>query len=91
MLWEFESLTVRLYTKFVVYEKVYIMHKENYRRTWKEFGKRISPHAGWTGRWNKGNGRIWKRRLSKARRRAWKDPHQRGLLDAERECNWKCW
>ena len=33
-----------------------------------------------------GNGRYWKRRLSKARRKAWRDPHQRGLRYAESTC-----
>ena len=68
------------------------MHNENHRRTWKEFGKRIDPHVTFTGRWgSRGEGRYWKRGLSKARRRAWRDPHQRGLLHYERECNWKNW
>jgi len=66
-------------------------HKYNHRVTWKEFGKRISPYAKWHGRWNEGNGRFWKRRLSKARRRAWRDPHQRGLMSAEQECSYKNW
>lgn len=65
------------------------MHNENHRRTWKEFGKRVSVHAGFCGRWNEGCGRYWKRGLSKARRRAWRDSHQRGLLHYETECNWK--
>ncbi len=67
------------------------MHNLNHRRAWKELGKRISPYASWTGRWNRGEGRYWKRKLSKARRRSWKDPHNRGLLNVERECNWKNW
>lgn len=69
----------------------FTMHKENHRRTWKEFGKRISKHARWTGRWTRGSGRFWKRCLSKARRRALKDPHQRGLVNYEGNVNWKNW
>lgn len=69
-----------------------VMHNVNHRRTWKEFGKRIDEHCSWTGRWpSRGEGRYWKRCLSKARRRAWKDAHKRGLLRYERECNWKTW
>ena len=67
------------------------MHKENYRRTWKEFGKRISIHAGMCDRWSRGSGRFWKRCLSKSRRRAFKDTHRRGLLNIEGTCNWKNW
>ena len=33
--------------------------------------------------------RFMKRQLSKARRRSWRDPHQRGLTHWEGECNWK--
>jgi len=32
-----------------------------------------------------------KRRLSKARRRAWKDPHERGLASIESDVNWRGW
>ena len=35
--------------------------------------------------------RYMKRRLSKARRRSWKDPRGRGLAGVESECNWKGW
>jgi len=46
----------------------------------------------WTNRWpGEHVGRYVKRRLSKARRRAWKDAHERGLVGAEREANWKTW
>ena len=48
----------------------------------------ISFSQIWPGR---GVGRYVKRRLSKARRRAWKDPHQRGVVGVEREANWKTW
>ena len=70
-----------------------IMHKLNHRRTWKEFGKRIQIVNGYPCcRWNsRGQGRYWKRRLSKARRKAWRDSHRRGLVGIERECNWKNW
>jgi len=43
-----------------------------------------------------GTGRYWKRRLSKARRRAWKqgrvvgNPY-RGQLGVEGEVNWRTW
>jgi len=69
------------------------MHKENYRRTWKEFGKKIQVVNGSICcRWgSRGEGRYYKRRLSKARRRAWRDPHRRGLLHWESICNWKNW
>lgn len=45
------------------------------------------------GRWScPGKGRYWKRRLSKVRRRAWKDPrHPRGLRGIESICNYKGW
>lgn len=36
-------------------------------------------------------GRWHKRRLSKARRRAWRDPHTRGLAGVESTTNWKGW
>ena len=37
-------------------------------------------------------GRWLKRRLSKLRRKYWKDErHQRGLPGAEQECNYKNW
>lgn len=36
-----------------------------------------------------GAGRFWKRLLSKARRRAYKDPHCRGLRGYETTCNYK--
>ena len=42
-------------------------------------------------RWHRGQGKFWKRQLSKARRRSYKDTHQRGLARYERECNWKGW
>lgn len=38
-----------------------------------------SPHEG----------RYWKKLLARARRRAWKDPHCRGLVGLERTVNWK--
>ena len=50
--------------------------------------------GGWTHMWGGGPGfgRFWKRCLSKARRRAWRNPnHIRGLPRYESECNWKGW
>ena len=43
-----------------------------------------------------GTGRYWKRRLSKARRRAWKQGRDlwspyRGQLGVEGEVNWRTW
>lgn len=50
-------------------------------------------NAKFTQTWGRkaGNGRWMKRILSKARRRAWKDSHERGLVGIESECNWKGW
>lgn len=68
------------------------MHNENHRVTWKEFGKRIDTHVNFTGRWgSRGEGRYWKRQLSKARRRAWKYGHEGALIKYGRICNWKNW
>ena len=67
------------------------MHNRNHRCTWREFGKRIDPYASFTQRWGSvGEGRYWKRKLSKARRK-WTDTHQRGLKHIETICNWKNW
>jgi len=44
----------------------------------------------WRARWEKpGKGRYFKRRLSKARRRAWKQRPRKALSHWESECNWK--
>jgi hypothetical protein len=67
-----------------------------YRFTWKAFGRKnraISFMQQWPGRHQ---GRYWKRQLSKARRRAWKNEilynHRPRSVDRyERECNWKTW
>ena len=69
------------------------MHKNNYRQTWKKFGKKIDPNAHWLDQWPSIKmGRYMKRKLSKARRRAWKNPdHERGLASLEGEVNWKGW
>ncbi len=69
------------------------MHNENHRRTWKEFGKRIQVVNGSVcGRWgSRGEGRYWKRQLSKARRKAWKIGNERSRVKYERICNWKNW
>ena len=40
---------------------------------------------------NEGIGRYWKRRLSKARRRAWRDEHERGLAGTESTVNYRTW
>lgn len=58
------------------------------RKDHKDYAKNF-PWLWMLFRWNRGNGKFWKRQLSKARRRAWKDPHQRGLTRYETECNWK--
>lgn len=75
-------------------------HKYNHRRTWKEFGKRIDPHAHrWPG---KKQGKYWKGQLAKARRQldksiiayemGWIDrPRYRSFLGVSGECNWKTW
>jgi len=71
-------------------------HKYNWRRTWKEFGKRrcvIDGYATWG--WSS-SGKFWKKKLSKYRRRAWKDEVLRGRTNPrgsgiEGECNWKGW
>lgn len=36
-------------------------------------------------------GRFYKRKLSKARRRAWKEKSDKHLVNWESECNWKGW
>ena len=41
----------------------------------------IHPHIG----------RYYKRKLSKARRRAWKEKSDKHLTNWESECNWKGW
>lgn len=67
------------------------MHKETYRETWRSFGRKTSPYTRFCGRWpRRGQGRWWKRKLAKTRRR-WQDPHIRGLVRIESECNWKGW
>lgn len=69
----------------------------NYRKTWKELGKRISPYATYFGQWGgPGDGKFWKRKMHKARRRAWKDEYLRGRthfrgMGVEGEVNWKGW
>lgn len=68
-----------------------------YRFTWKHFGRKnhaIFFMQIWPGR---KQGRYWKQKLSKARRRAWKEEvffgrvNPRGLRRIETECNWKTW
>ena len=50
-----------------------------HRRRWGTYGW-LTP----------GRGRKVKRCLSKARRRAWRNPqHERGLSDLESNCSWK--
>ena len=36
-------------------------------------------------------GRYYKRKLSKARRRSWKEQSDKHLVSWESECNWKGW
>jgi len=71
--------------------------EDTYRFTWKHFGRKnraVHFMQIWPGRHQ---GRYWKRQLSKARRRAWKEEvflgrgNPRGLAAIERECNWKTW
>jgi hypothetical protein len=66
------------------------------QRKWLEFEAKYSYlncTCCWPGR---GQGRWWKRQLSKARRREAKErirgaQHPRGSLRYETECNWKAW
>jgi hypothetical protein len=61
-------------------------------RPWKHNGRWMPWWLSFSEVWNGvGQGRYWKRRLSKARRRAWKDSHQRGLAELESKVNWKDW
>jgi hypothetical protein len=65
-------------------------------RTWKDTpqGERRLWERVWrcAFRWPRSGGWFWKRQLSKARRKAWRNPgHWRGLLHWESECNWKRW
>ena len=71
-------------------------HKYNYRRTWKEFGKRRCKVEGYATWGWASSGKYYKRMLSKYRRRAWVDLELRGRVNArgsgiEGECNWKGW
>lgn len=66
-----------------------------YRFTWKHFGRK-NRAPSWSSQWpGIHQGRYWKRKLSKARRRAWKSEvlygHYRSTAGIERECNWKTW
>ena len=64
-------------------------------RTWKDtkaYRYRLSELVGMYayGWQSPGNGKFWKRCLSKARRRSWQDPaHPGGLRRYESECNYK--
>ena len=61
-------------------------------RCWMCNGRWLPWYVGWTSIWGKvGRGRWMKRRLSKARRRAWKDSHERGLSVVETEASYKGW
>lgn len=53
----------------------------------------VSVFMQWTRHGNhSGNGKFWKRQLSKVRRRAWKDErHPRGLAGMESTVNYKTW
>lgn len=62
--------------------------------TWKdtkEFKERYNEIYGWCHGWPTNSGKWWKRLLNKARRRAWKDLHQRGLAEKESIVNWRTW
>jgi len=62
------------------------------RKPWKHNGRLMPWWLSFTQVWSgRGIGRWWKRRLSKVRRRAWRDPHQRGLAGIESTVNWKDW
>jgi hypothetical protein len=62
------------------------------RRFWHN-GKLLPWWVSITQTWGRrpGNGRFWKRMLSKVRRRAWKDDHERGLSQLESRVNWRDW
>lgn len=68
-----------------------------YRVTWKKFGRRNRGAFHYMNQWpGIGQGRYWKRRLSKARRHAWKNEvfyehRSRNLAGIERMVNWKTW
>ena len=50
------------------------------------------PYLKFTKVWcSPGVAKYMKRRLSKVRRRAWRDPHKRGIASVESECNWRGW
>jgi hypothetical protein len=62
------------------------------REAWRHNGRLLPGWVSFTRVWgSRGAGRWWKRRLSKARRRAWRDTHKRGLSGVESTVNWKDW
>jgi hypothetical protein len=59
---------------------------------WRNNGKLVPGWIKDENTWKRqGVGRYWKRRLSKVRRRAWRDTHKRGLAQIESTVNWKDW
>jgi len=62
-------------------------------RTWKDNERKYYEQKWWILRWgvNPGFGRYMKRRLSKARRKAWRIRPRHALRHWEAECNWKGW
>jgi hypothetical protein len=59
---------------------------------WKNNGRWLPWWISFSQTWGgRGQGRYWKRLLSKIRRRAWRDPHRRGLAGIESRVNWKDW
>jgi len=65
------------------------------RRPWKHNGRWMPWWLSGTHVWSEGQGRFWKRQLSKARRRAWKYEVRTGkplnITSIESEVNWKGW
>lgn len=57
--------------------------------TRREYVILTDPSTQFGSRWWSGGGRYYKRRLSKIRRRAWKQRPRRSLMGIESECNWK--
>jgi hypothetical protein len=62
------------------------------RGRWYHNGRPLPPWPVCTWPGKSRNGRYWKRCLSKARRRAWRDErHPRGLAGWESTVNYKTW
>jgi hypothetical protein len=63
---------------------------------WRHNGRMLPWYVTFSETWgSRGEGRYWKRQLSKARRRAWRTElaghRPRGLPDIESRVNWKNW